>query len=197
MNQKMLVRLVVVALVALVGALWLGSRRGPNTEIEGHKALVPGLKDALNDVSAIRIAGAELKPIATIEKGDKGWKVAERGGYPADSAKVREFLLKLADGELIEAKTANPELHKKLGVEDPAQKGATSVQVELVGGKAAGKLVIGRFNGLGGDGTFVRPAADKQAWLAKGNLTVDKQPSDWLRKELVDIPSSRIQTVEI
>ena len=197
MNPRMLVRLVVVALVALVAALWLGSRRGPNTELEGHKALVPGLKDALNDVTVVKLTGAANKAIATLEKGEKGWHVAERGGYSADSAKVREFMLKLADGELIEAKTATPELHKKLGVEDPAQSDATSVQVELVGGKAATKLVIGRFNGMGGDGTFVRAAGDNQAWLAKGNLTVDKQPSDWLRKELVDIPSSRIESVQI
>ena len=197
MNPRMLVRLMVVALVALVAALWLGSRRGPSTELEGHKALVPGLKDAINDVTAVKLTGAENKPIATLEKGEKDWRVAERGGYAADSAKVREFMLKLADGELIEAKTATPELHKKLGVEDPAQKDATSVQVELVGGKGATKLVVGRFNGLGGDGTFVRTAGDNQAWLAKGNLTVDKQPSDWLRKDLVDIASNRIQSVQI
>jgi hypothetical protein len=50
---------------------------------------------------------------------------------------------------------------------------------------------------MGGDGTFVRAASEPQAWLAKGNLTVDKQPSDWLKKDLTDIPSSRIQSVEI
>jgi hypothetical protein len=50
---------------------------------------------------------------------------------------------------------------------------------------------------MGGDGTFVRAANSPQAWLAKGNLTVDKQASDWLKKDLVDIASSRIQSVEI
>jgi hypothetical protein len=43
----------------------------------------------------------------------------------------------------------------------------------------------------------VRAAGDPQAWLAKGNLSVDKQPSDWLAKDLTDIPSTRIQSVEI
>jgi hypothetical protein len=197
MNSKLLIRLAAVAVVALIAALWIGARREPGTEIDGRRALVPGLKDAINDVATVRLLGADTKPLATLTKGEHGWSVAERGGYGADAGKVREFLLKLADAELIEAKTANPELHKKLGVEDPSQKDAASVQVELVGGKAASKVIIGRFNGLGGDGTFVRAANDPQVWLAKGNLTVDKNAADWLKKDLTDIPSNRIQSVEL
>jgi len=195
MNQRMLIRLAVVAVVALVAALWLGSRREPNTELEAHKALVPGLKDAINDVTAVKLTGAASAPIATLEKSDKGWTVAERGGYAADAAKVREFLLKLADGELIEAKTANPELHKKLGVEDVAAKDAYGVRVEIEGLAKPYKLIIGRPNAQAGEGTFVRRADEPQSWLAKGTISVDKNTGDWLKRDLVDIPSTRIATV--
>jgi len=197
MNTKTLTRLGVVAAVALLAALWIGRIREPGTTLEGHRTLVPGLKESLNDVATIRLIGAESKPLATLVKAEDGWRLRERGDYAVESTAVRAFLLKLSGAELLEAKTAKVELHKKLGVEDVSAKDAGGVRVEIEGGKGAAKLVIGRFNGQGGDGTFVRQADDPQAWLAKGNLLPEKNPAEWLKKELVDIQTTRVQSVAI
>lgn len=200
MKTKDLVRLGAIAVVALGAALWIGAKRGPDTG--GASAggyLAPGLKDELNAVTSVRLIGAEGKPIATLGRTDTGWTVAERAGFGADAAKVRELLLKLSDTQLIEAKTAKPELHAKLGVEDKPAKDAVGVRVDIEtkDAKKAYKLIIGRPNAQGGDGTFVRRADEPQAWLAKGTISVDKNTGDWLKRDLVDIPSVRIATAEL
>ena len=40
-------------------------------------------------------------------------------------------------------------------------------------------------------------AGEAQSWLAKGNLIPDRHASDWLRKDLANIPSDRIASVTI
>ena len=198
MKTNDLIKLGGVALVALVAALWIGGARAPGDVSPGAGGpLAPGLKDHLNEVKSVKLVGAEDKTIATLVRGDAGWNVAERAGFGADAAKIREFLLKLADAQLLEAKTAKPELHKKLGVEDVSAKDAYGVRVEIEGAPKPYKLIIGRPNAQAGEGTFVRRADEPQSWLAKGTISVDKNTGDWLKRDLVDIPSTRVASAEI
>ena len=190
-------RLAVVAVIALGLAVWAGRSRQPQETLPAAQVAVAGLAEGINQVDRIALVGAESKPIATLERTPAGWTVAERSGYAADVAKVREFLLKLADATLLEAKTALPESYARLGVQDIAAKDAPGVEVSIGGLGEPLKLIVGNFNGRGGEGTFVRRAGEAQSWLAKGNLTVDKLTANWLRRDLVDLPSSRIAAVEI
>jgi hypothetical protein len=196
MLHSKLLRLALAAVAALALALWVGRSREPAEQVIGDQPLVAGLSEGLNDLKSVRLVGAEDKPIVTLERGDKGWTVKEKG-YAADILKVREYLLKLADARLVEAKTANPELHAKLGVEDLKSADAKGVRLEIDGLKEPARLIIGNYNGRGGDGTFVRRDGDPQAWLAKGNLSVDKVAANWLKRDLTDIASSRIREVRI
>ena len=191
------IRLAVVAAIALGLAFWAGTSRQPEETLGTGQAVVPGLRDGLNDVKVVRLVGAESKPIATLEQRDGSWVIAEKDGYPADVAKVREYLIKLSDAKFIEAKTALPELYGKLGVEDVSAADAKGVQLEFEGLKEPTKLIVGNYNGQGGDSTFVRRAGDAQSWLARGNLTADKIAANWLRRDLADIQSSRIAEVTI
>jgi hypothetical protein len=196
MHNKV-VKLAIAAVVALLLAVWAGVGRQPQESMPELTALAPGLREGLNDITRVRLTGAASAPIVTLEKGESGWKVTEKSGYPADIVKVREFLLKLADATLIEQKTADPELHAKLGVEDIAKADAKGALLEIEGLKEPVKLIIGNYNGQGGDSTFVRRADDNQSWLAKGNFTVDKTSANWLRRDLVDVATNRIEEVAI
>jgi hypothetical protein len=190
-------RLAVVAVIALGLAVWAGRSRQPQEALPLAQLAVAGLAEGVNQVDRIALVGADAKPIATLERKESGWTVLERNGYAADVAKVREFLLKLADATLLEAKTALPESYAKLGVQDVAAKDAPGVEVSIGGLAQPVKLIIGNFNGRGGEGTFVRRAGEAESWLAKGNLTVDKLTANWLRRDLLDIASNRIAAVEI
>jgi hypothetical protein len=185
--------LTIAAVVALLLAFWLASSREPGTGASTKaEPAIAGLADGLNAVTTVKLSGAEKKPIATLVKSDAGWTIAEKDGYPAEHAQVREFLLKLSDATLIEPKTEKQEHYAKLGVQDLDEKGADGVLVEIEGLPKPAALIIGHFNGRGGDGTFVRRPGEARSWLAKGNLTVDKEPANWLARELTDIPTNRI-----
>ena len=141
------------------------------------------------------LIGADNRPIATLTRGAAGWSIAEKGGFAADTGKLREFLLKLADAKLIEQKTANKDKYATLGVEDVADKDAKGVEVALGGLAQPVKLIVGNTNAHGG--TFVRRADETQSWLASGNISVDKKAENWLRKDLVDVAANRVESVSI
>lgn len=197
MNRKTLIGLAVAALIAIVIAIVLNRTSQPRSENGGEEAayLVPALRDHVNDVDKVVVTGAENKPAATLTRDASGWSIAEKGGFAADTGKLREFLLKLADAKLIEQKTASKDKYATLGVEDVGGKDAKSSEIELGGLGAPVKLIVGNSNAHGG--TFVRREGEAQSWLASGSITVDKKPENWLRKDLADVAASRIATVEI
>jgi hypothetical protein len=198
MNQHGLIKLL-AATAAVVGlAFWVNVGRNPEPSGDSNGGpLVPGMKAAINDVQTLRVVGPGEKILVTLNRAEKNWTVAERSGYPADIEKVREYLLRLADSSLLEAKTSTESLYAKLGVEDVKAAEAKGARVELDGLKAPIRLVIGNYNGQAGGGTFVRRNDEAQTWLAKGTLIPEKQAVNWLQKALADVPSSRIKRVEI
>ena len=197
MNTKTLSILAIAALIAVVAAVWINSANRPvvNEGVEQNHALLPGLRDQLNEVDSIALSGAGNQALVTLKRSADGWHIVERSNYPADLAKLRQFLLKLADTTLIEQKTANPKNYATLGVDDIAAKDAKGIQVSLGGLKQPVKLILGLYNGAGGGGTFVRRGDEAQSLLATGNLLAEKDPAAWIRHDLVDIDSSRIKQV--
>jgi hypothetical protein len=195
--QSRLIKLAVLALVALVLALVVARRDAPTDSLDAGAPLIPGLEEGLNEVDSIRLTGAGDQVLVTLERGESGWRVLERGGHPADFAKVRRFLLDLARSKRIEAKTSQPANFARLGVEDVAAADAKGLRVDLGGLAAPASIIIGTFTGLAGEGTFVRDADGQQAWLASGSLIPDRAVANWLARELVDIPSARIREVRI
>lgn len=198
MNQKTLIGLVAAALVALVAAIVLNRTNKPQSETRGESStwLAPQLRDHVNDVAKVVVTGAGGKTVATLERGPHGWSLAEKGGYPADTGKLRALLLKLADAKLLEQKTANKDKYALLGVEDVSTPDAKGVEIELDGLPQPLKLVVGTTSPQSG-GTFVRRAGEAQSWLASGSLTVDHGAADWLRKELADVAANRIESVTL
>ncbi|MEL7448292.1 MAG: DUF4340 domain-containing protein, partial [Pseudomonadota bacterium] len=197
MNARHLAVLAVVAVVAVAAALYSTSLRGPQTgAVDDGGMLVPGLKDAINDVSAIRIAGAGDQTVVSLERGDARWTVAEKGGYPADTGSIRELLLALADARLRESKTANPDNYAFLEVRDIASPEASGVQISLTGVDSA-PVIVGKAAAGGGEGTYVRRAGDSQSWLASGSIDVTRVAVDWLDRDIINFPASRLQSVTV
>jgi hypothetical protein len=198
MNAKTLYTLIAVAVLALIVAIVINSSNKPQSDVSDQaKPLLPALHDHVNDVSGITLTGADNKVLVTLKRGGDGWSVAEKSGYPADLAKIREFLLKLDAATLIEAKTSNSKHYADLGVDDVAGKDAKGVQVDIAGLATPLKLIIGNYNGAGGGGTFVRLPGQDQSWLTKGNLSVDKSIAEWEKRDLTDIADARLKSVTL
>lgn len=197
MNQKTLIGLAVAALIAIVVAVALNQRGQPRSEGGTQtQYLAPELRDHVNDVAKLVVTGAENKTVATLERGASGWTLAEKGGYAADTGKLREFLLKLADATLVEQKTASKDKYAVLGVEDVDAKDAKGVKVELGGLAQPLALIVGTANARGG-GSFVRRAGEAQSWLASTTLSLPKTAAEWLKKDLADVPATRIESVTV
>jgi hypothetical protein len=198
MNVKTLYALIAAAAIALLAAWWINTSHAPVSEsAEQNKALLPGLRERLNDITAITLTGADNQVVATLKHGSEGWSIEQKSGYPADLPKLREFLLKLADATVLEQKTSNPKLYADLGVEDVKGKDAKGILVTLEGLKEPVKLIVGNFNGGGGGGTFVRRDGEAQTLLVKGNITVEKTVAGWERHDLTDIAANRLKQVTI
>lgn len=198
MMQKRLLSLLLITVAVLGIGLILSQRQQPADEAQAQTGpLVPGLASALNEVSSVRISKAKDELVAELKRTDAGWVVANRHDYPADIGKVREYLIKLSEAKLREAKTSKPENHQRLGVEDLANDGATGLGVELGGLKEAVRLVVGIASGGGSPGTFVRRADDPQSWLVSGDVIPDKEGSNWLDKQVLDLPSAEVYMVAV
>lgn len=198
MNRRTLAVVAIITVVALIAAVCTHRSQKADSDVTSSAGLLlPQLASHLNEVSEIKLSTAGKKEIATFKRGDKGWLVANRYDYPADAGKLRAFVLQLSDARTIEAKTKNAELYSKLGVEDVTAPNAGGVLIELDGLPQTTSVVIGNVNGGGGGGTFVRRMGDEQSWLIAGTFTVERNTSDWIAKEIADIPSSRIHDVLI
>lgn len=198
MNSKKFAILVAAAVIALVAAWFINSSNAPQSGVSAEaKSVLPELKGHVNDVSVITLTGAGDKIFATLKRGADGWTLAQKSGYPADLAKIRAFLIKLEQATLTEAKTSEPKNYAQLGVDDVKDVKATGVRVQLAGLAKPLTIIIGNYNGAGGGGTFVRRDGDAQSWLANGNLTVAKTIADWEQRDLTDIASSRLQSIEL
>lgn len=196
MQSKRLTLILVVAVAAAVAA-WLAAReRAPGTSLATGAALVAGLDERVNDVTRVAATGAGGVTLVTLDKGDAAWTVAERGGYRADPAKIRKFLLELADAQLVEQKTAKPENYPALGVEDVSAADATGIEIALTGLGEPARFVLGK-TARGGNAVYVRRSDEPTSWVANRRLSFDKTPTGWLDNALIDINAARVQRVDI
>ncbi len=162
------------------------------TSTEGR--LFEGLFERVNDVRSLTVRSGDES--VSLQRDEGGWGLAERGGYPVPFDKVKELVVAVAQLEIDEPKTAKPENHAKLGVEDPSSPEATSSLLRLLDASGAplAELVVG--NARRG-GVFVRRDGEDQVYLCKGTVAPETSPKEWVETELMRIGGDRMQTVTI
>jgi hypothetical protein len=191
MNRQRFIALMVAALLAISGALYLSTQRNLPRDPHGM-ALLPTLAGELNSVSALTVRKGAAAPV-TVHKQGEQWTVAERADYPADLPKLKKLLLALSDARIREEKTSNPDSYAIIGVEDPLQPGATGTQIELTAQNGKHALIVGKSVG---EGSFVRRAGEKTSYIVEPGISVEAEPRYWIDTRLLDIPTDKIQSVE-
>ena len=195
MSRRGLIALV-VALVVLGALAYFGQRARAPVAAAAGAAFVPGLQAALNDVERVTIKKAGGETVATIEKHADGWTVAEKGGYPADVAKLRQNLRALAEAKILETKTANPAFYDKLGVLDVADAKATGLAVAIAApGKDFGTVILGDAKGT--KQRYARRASEPQSYLLDRDPSFPKTAAQWLDASIVDVRGNRVRQVTI
>ncbi|MBV8030465.1 MAG: DUF4340 domain-containing protein [Betaproteobacteria bacterium] len=193
--------ILVVLLVALGGGALLLQRqeaaeRPANAAVLGQKVF-KDLKAA--EVASIRIA--DPKSALTLERKEDGWALAERGGFPADVAKVRDFVLKAIDLKVGTSEPIGEKDRSRLQVQDPA-KGAegagTLVEFRSADAKPLARLIVGKkyfsrepenAERAPADGRFVQRPDEPGTVLIVADPLVQASPrsADWIDRNVLKI----------
>lgn len=184
--------IVLFALIAILVGVEMSDRRATTSASGG--LLFPDLKSRINDVDSLVIAAPGEEAI-TISNASGTWSVANRDDYPAQVGKIRELLLALADAQILEEKTANPERYGALGVDEPELPDSRGVRLAITGDDFGFALIVGDINQ--GSNRYVRVVDQPQSLLIDADPDLPDSISGWLRSELVDIESSRVSQVNI
>jgi hypothetical protein len=193
MSRQRFIALLVAAVLAISGALYLSTERNLPRDPRGG-ALLPALAGEMNTVSAVSVRRASATPTATIHLKDGRWTVAERGEYPADVPKLRKLLLALSDAKIVEEKTSNPASFPLIGVEDPSAPGATGAEVSFTAGDGAHAVIVGK--PVGG-GNFVRRKGENVSYSVEPGISFETEPRFWIESKLFDAAPANIQSIEI
>jgi Domain of unknown function (DUF4340) len=193
MSRQRFIALLVAAVLAISGALYVSTERNLPRDPRGG-ALLPALAGEMNTVSAVSVRRASATPTATIHLKDGRWTVAERGDYPADVPKLRKLLLALSDAKIVEEKTANPASFPLIGVQDPSAPGATGAEVSFTARDGAHAVIVGK--PVGG-GNFVRRKGENLSYSVEPGISFETEPRYWIESKLFDAAPANIQSIEV
>jgi Domain of unknown function (DUF4340) len=193
----LLVLLVVLGGGALVYRYQENARRPENLATLGR----PLLKDLrAADIAAIRIV--EPKATLTLQRKEDGWVLAERRGFPADPARLREFVLKL-----LELKVGQSE---PIGEQDRARlkldASGTRIELAAADGKPLAKLVAGKNyfrrevenpDRAAADGRFVAlPGEEGTVYVIADPLAqASAKSADWIDRTSFQV--EKVKTMEV
>lgn len=178
------------AATGTLAAAWaLAPREAPAPAAPGAPAF-PDLASRLAE--ARRIEVTRHGHAVTLRLDGGAWRVAERAGWPARTARLRETLVALAELRLLEPRPAEA----RTGTDDPAQPGATGTRLRVLdaAGEALADIILGTARGAR---QSVRRWGESGAWLAEGAIAASPDPNLWLRRELADLPAQRLRRMEV
>jgi hypothetical protein len=132
--------ILVVLLAVLGGAALLYQRdergRRPDNVATLGRTVFKDLKAA--DIASIRIV--EPKATLTLQRKEDRWVIAERADFPADTGKVREFVLKVIGLKIGQSEPLGEKDRARLNL-DPS---GTRVEFKAADGKDLGVFTVGR-----------------------------------------------------
>jgi hypothetical protein len=198
MNTKNLTVLAIFTIIIVIAAVVLTQ---PNDINHEQKKFFPNLASVINEVTEINV---QTKDNAiTLVRDDKQWLAKDKHNYPVDMAKVNKLLLGAMNLRIIEAKTSKLKFYSKIGVENVTEENAESALLSFKNAKAETiiSVIVGKDKAAKVDSSlkeiYLRLPADKQSWLVLGQLPIEKNVTDWLNQEIVNIEDDKIRKVTI
>ncbi len=183
-----------VLVIVLAAAVTVWRDSSLQSQNKPHRVF-PGLIDAINAVEEVRIEG-EHGTFSLIRGEGTNWVLPELADYPVEPEKVKKVLVSLSVLETLEPRTAAPERHGALGLNDPTatQDGAVAVSLIDGDGSTLAALLVGRDASGNRKARYVRRAGDDQAWLVWRNFDLPSKPMGWLDSSILDLPRWRVRS---
>jgi Domain of unknown function (DUF4340) len=187
MSARNLLRLAIalVALLALWGAVTLGTRKGDVEE----RFRIPGT--AAKDVDTVVFAGLH-DTVVLARSGAGAWQA---NGHPADRRMMEDLLTSLADtaasGDLV---AETPASYSSVGMDS-----ASAKYVRVVAkGKTVADVIVGKAGQVYGTG-YVRASSQPRVYLVRSALPTlaSRTADEWRDRRIGGIPKDSIAWVEI
>lgn len=185
-----------LTLVAVLAAIWVLFGEDPTREHGARgEPTFPGLEGTINEAVKAKVWTKDGKGHVTLSKGDAGWTIEERGGYPADDAKVLTFLRGLVTSTRREPKTGSESGLKEVGL------GPDAPAIEVMGANdkmlAIFKQGKRRAHPDGKSLTYVIRPDEERSWLVTDLAEVSADPAFWIEPQVFDIKESRVAEVTL
>lgn len=204
LTLRTLAILAAVTGVVLLGAvLAVVSRQDATRTALEETPAFPGLTERIADIARLEMSWDREGVVeqVSIAREDGIWTIAEQGGFPADTGKVRDFILSLAELKLVEAKTSDPDRYARLGVADVSEAGSEATRVRLIdrAGEVLADVLIGaeRTGGMGAAMVYVRPVGEARSWLALGTVDDVQRATAWADDTVIDIGADRVEQIHL
>jgi len=189
---------------------WVKMNQSHQAEATTSRTRGETLFETFPSAQIARISIKSAKDKVTLVKGDKGWTVAERDGYPADAKRINELLSDLEDVKITQGIQAGPTYDKRFGM-DPVADTPETHGIQIIFSAAndtqlasvtLGKTLesnSGGLFGMGGGvtGRFIRNRAEPDAVYVTSETfpRVAATPKDWLREDFIAIEKIKSITV--
>ena len=199
MNIRIFIVLSAIVVLISGGAYYFSQdRKALHSEAYEGGLLLAKLQSRVNDVDMIRVESQEGGVVDLARDKDR-WMVQNHHNYRANPDRVSILLKQVATLEKIEPKTAKPQNHARLNLDDPSSDGTKGTRVTL---KVSGENVADVIFGLvsppqHGGGTFVRLYGEDQTWLVKDEVKPRRRTLDLLDRSVVNVDGRRIRSTRI
>ncbi|MSQ62620.1 MAG: DUF4340 domain-containing protein [Betaproteobacteria bacterium] len=192
----------VVLLVALGGGALLVREQQSSPKSGGVETLGQPLLKGLQASQVAAIAIREPKGAITIAKKDERWTITERGGFPADLDKVREFVVKAIALKIGQIEPVGEKDRARLLLDA----GGTAIEFLGADGKPLARLTAGRKyfktepenpDKANGDGRYVAlPGDEKRVVVVADALAqASVRSADWISK--AGFAAEKVRTMEV
>ena len=201
MNARFL-GVLLLLLVVLGGGALLVREQADSHKPAASAALGQPLLKGLQASQVAAIAIRQPKGAITIAKKDERWVIAERGGFPADFDKVRDFVLKAISLKIGQSEPIAGKDRARLLLD------ASGTAIEFLGadGKPLARLTAGKKyfrtgpenpDKVIGDGRYVAlPGDEKQLFVVSDPLTqASTRTADWISKAGFEV--EKVKTLEV
>lgn len=139
MNARVAAMLVALLVLMGGGALQF-YQQSKSKKPAGAGTLGQPLLMGLQAAEIASIVIREPKAAITLERKDAGWAIAERGGFPADVERVREFALKAIELKIGQSEPIAAAERARLKVDDSG----TGVEFKGADGKMLARILVGK-----------------------------------------------------
>lgn len=203
LNTKTLKRLIFMTALCAIPVVWIAINNGGIDIDTRHKKLLPGLIKQREQIALVLLQDHDRT--LTLKKQNGDWGILENNNYPVMNAKVDDLLFNLADLRVIEPKTAKPEFHDQLDLNDVTEPQSNAVLVTLQNfkGDDIAKIYVGKRESirLGEEfleHIFIRRAGEDQTWLVQGIISLSTDFKEWVEQPLLGIvDSGQVQRLSI